>query len=396
MIKGTVRILLTNRSLSPPGGSETYLCTVARQLRLLGHDVTLYAPELGSLAGRMQQDGFAVVDSLFGLARPDVAHVQHATTAYRVRGHFPDLPMVFVSHSSVYDIEDVPLLAAPQAVVVLNDLVGRRVANSAWEENNSSIRLRQPIEIPFDDVALPALPSTPRRALLVATRAASLVPLLTEACEILGIELHQAGNLESLSDDLIPDMMKADIVFAVGRTALEAMALGRATFLLDDRGMGGYVDGSNYERIEASPFALFDAEPLSLPGLVSRMRLYDPALGRVSRELVRKFHDARRHAVDLVEIYRTAQAADINTATSPEPLYDLLSQQAEELFRLRASERSLRWGMALAERSLEETGTQLRHSQEELHRLYATRTFRWAKPFRSMRARLSSPASSDS
>jgi|GEM_PF-2731874 len=87
MIKGTVRILLTNRSLSPPGGSETYLCTVARQLRLLGHDVTLYAPELGPLAGRMQQDGFVVVDSLFGLARPDVAHVQHATTAYRVCEH---------------------------------------------------------------------------------------------------------------------------------------------------------------------------------------------------------------------------------------------------------------------------------------------------------------------
>jgi hypothetical protein len=389
-----MKVLLTNRALSTPGGSETYLRTVARQLRLLGHDVVLYAPEQGSVADQLRHEGFTLVDTLRGLPRPDVAHVQHATTAYRVRGHFPDLPMVFVSHSSVFDIEDVPLMASPQLVVTLNDLVGRRIKNSAWGDKKSSIRLSQPIEIPHDDPALPALPEHPRHALLVGVRTDPIAPVLAAACDELGIALQHAGDREHLVDDLTPLMMEADIVFAVGRTSLEAMALGRAAFLLDDRGMGGFVDGSNYARVEASAFAAFDDEPVSVAGLVGRIGYYTPDLGRVSRELARKFHDARRHAGELVEVYRSAMAKGVDANESPLPLFDLLSQQSEDLFRLQWSERVVRWQLAEAERSTIEAHVQLAHLEAELGRLHATRTLRWTKPLRSLYQRLTSRSSS--
>ncbi len=42
-----MRIVAAAYSLAGAGGSETYLVTVADYLQRLGHDVWLYAPELG-------------------------------------------------------------------------------------------------------------------------------------------------------------------------------------------------------------------------------------------------------------------------------------------------------------------------------------------------------------
>ena len=151
-----MRVLLTTRALAQPGGSETYLVTVARELRALGHELTIYSPELGSIAQRMRAEGFEVLDSLDGCPLPDVAHVQHATTAFRVRGRFPELPMVFVSHSSIYDIENVPALASPQAVVVLSDVVGRRVRAGAWADTGTVVAHA------YTGVAEPNLSADPR------------------------------------------------------------------------------------------------------------------------------------------------------------------------------------------------------------------------------------------
>jgi hypothetical protein len=421
-----MRVLLMTRALDQPGGSETYLATVARGLRALGHEQIIYSPEHGIMAHRLQVEGFEILDSLEFCPVPDVAHVQHATTAFRVRGHFPDLPMVFVSHSSVYDIEDVPLLVSPQAVVVLNDLVGRRVQASAWADAGKVVRLHQPIEIPFDDPALPVLPARPRRAVLLGHRTRPIAPILQMACEELGIELSQAGGHDSIMEDLTPVLMQADIVFGVGRSLLEGLALGRAGFVIDDRGMGGFVDAESYERLEAGAFATFDPEPTSVAGLMERIGRYEPSLGRVGRELVRKHHNVRLHARDLVETYRAAIDLGPPPKVLLEPLCALASQQAEDLFRLRQRDRDLQWAVAEIERQRADTEVarsvleasqrsleaELQRSERqradtevarsvleasqrsleaELQRIEETKTMRWSRPLREAHRRLAGP-----
>src|SRR5664280_16496 len=350
-----MRVLLTTRALDQPGGSETYLATVARGLRALGHEPIIYSPEHGIMAHRLRVEGFEILDSLEFCPVPDVTHVQHATTAFRVRGRFPGLPMVFVSHSSLYDIEDVPLLASPQAVVVLSDVVGRRVQAGAWADTGKVVRLHQPIVTPHDDPALPGLPARPGRAVLLGLRTGPIAPLLQTACEALGIELTQAGGHGAIMEDLTPVLMQADIVFAVGRSLLEGLAVGRAGFLIDDRGMGGFVDAESYERFEAGAFATFDPEPTSVAGLVERIGRYQPSLGRVGRELIRQHHGVRQHARDLVETYRAAIDLGPPPKVLLEPLCALVSQQAEELFRLQQRDRALQWAVAEIERQRADT-----------------------------------------
>ncbi len=421
-----MHVLLTTRSLTRPGGSETYLVTVARALRALGHDLTIYAPELGATAHRLRGEGFEVLDSLDACPVPDVAHVQHATTAYRLRGRFPDLAMVFVSHSSLYDIEDVPALASPQAVVVLSDVVGRRVKSSAWADTGVVVRLRQPIVIPHDDFALGALPARPSRAVLLGFRTGPTAPLLQAACDALGIELSQSGGFDTSVDDLNPVLMQNDIVFAVGRTLLEGLAVGRAGFLIDDRGIGGFVDAESYDRFEAGAFATFDPEPTTVGRLIERIERYEPSLGQVGRELVRQHHGARQHARDLVEVYRSAIELGPPPKVLLEPLCTLASQQAEALFRFEASDRQMQWAVAASERqrsvveaaraALEEGQRKmeaelLQHERQsaeanralsaleesqrslatELQRINQTKTMRWSRPLRHAYRRIARP-----
>ena len=393
-----MRVLLTTRALAQPGGSETYLVTVARELRALGHELTIYSPELGAIAQRLRAEGFEVLDSLDGCPLPDVAHVQHATTAFRVRGRFPELPMVFVSHSSIYDIENVPALASPQAVVVLSDVVGRRVRAGAWADTGTVVRLRQPIVTPHDDPALPALPAQPGRAVLLGIRTGPIAPLLESACEALGIELRQAGGHDTIVDDLTPELMRADIVFAVGRTLLEGMALGRAGFLIDDRGMGGFVDADSYEAFEAGAFATFDPEPTTVDGLIDRIGQYRPSLGQVGRELVRRHHSARWHACELVETYRTAIDLGPPPKVLLEPLCALASRQADELFGLRQRDRAQQWAVVESERrradaevAREALDVTRRMLEAELQRIGETKTMRWSRPLREAYRRLAGP-----
>ncbi len=350
-----MRVLMTTRALAQPGGSETYLATVARELRSLGHEPIIYSPVHGTMAHRLRVEGFELLDTLDICPVPDVTHVQHATTAFRVRGRFPDLPMVFVSHSSLYDIEDVPILALPQSVVVLSDVVGRRVQASAWADTGKVVRLHQPIAIPHDDPALPALPARPGRGVLLGARTGPIAPLLQAACDALGIELGQAGGPDMIRENLSPVLMQADIVFGVGRTLLEGLALGRAGFLIDDRGMGGFIDAENYARFEAGAFATFDPEPTSVAGLIERIERYEPSLGRVGRELIRQHHRARQHALDLVEAYRAAIELGPPPKILLEPLCALASQQADDLFLLQRRDRAIQWAVAESERQRADT-----------------------------------------
>jgi hypothetical protein len=61
-----------------------------------------------------------------------------------------------------------------------------------------------------------------------------------------------AGSSLSDPEDVIPQY---DVVFAVGRCALEALACGCAVILVDHHGLGGIVTLDNFERLRERNFA---------------------------------------------------------------------------------------------------------------------------------------------
>jgi hypothetical protein len=383
-----VKILIGTRGLVAHGGSQSYVETAVAELRQLGHRVVVYSPNLGHVAGRLRSTGVEVVGSLDDVGAVDVAHVQHASTAFSVRARFPRLPMVYVCHSSVLDIEDPPALAAPQIVVVLSNLVARRLAASAVAGSTEIVRLRQPVALAFREDGMVPIRDSPRRAVYAGRRSPAFETFLGSVCSQLGVELEWIGGTSDSVDDLTPAFMRSDIVFAVGRTLLEAMALGRAGFVLDERGSGGFVTQESYQGIEDGAFAAFDPKPMTERSLVDDLRGYDVSIGRIGYELVRTHHSARSHARDLVETYSAAIEADPPADVDTADLLRALGDSSERRFQLENVGRLRAWRSAATEHWLDEARQRVAAVEDELRALRADGSTKRLRPLRLLYSRL--------
>jgi hypothetical protein len=383
-----VEILMSTRALVAHGGSQSYVETVVTELRQMGHRVVVYSPNLGRVAGRLRSTGVEVVDSLDDVGSVDVAHAQHVPTAFFVRARFPRLPMVYVCHSSALDIEDPPLLAAPQILVALSNLVARRLAASAIADSTEIVRLHQPIALAFREDGMIPIRDVPRRAVYAGRRSPTFETFLGSVCSQLGVELEWIGGASDSVDDLTPAFMRSDIVFGVGRTLLEAMALGRAGFVLDERGSGGFVTQESYERIEDGAFAAFDPTPMTEQSLVEQLRGYDPSTGRIGSELVRTHHSARSHTSGLVETYAAAIDADPPADIDPADVLRALGDSSERRFQLENAARMRAWRTTATEHRLDDALQRAVAVEDELRALRANGSTSRPHPLRRLYSRL--------
>ena len=236
-------------------------------------------------------------------------------------------------------------------MVTLNERVAGRQRAAAGLE---VVRLHQPIDVPFTDPDVFTLPDRPRYGLLMAHRAGLVHRELAEACEARGIELRTVGGPGERVDDLTPYFMDADIVFAVGRTVLEGMSFGRAGFVIDDRGSGGFVTPETYQDLEAHGFVRSDPEPISARLLGEQLDRYEPSFGRSALEQVRRNHSSRVHARDLVRTYEEAVAAGPPPAVEAADALVAHADAVEEHFRLEFTLRNAEWRRSAMERRAHE------------------------------------------
>jgi hypothetical protein len=357
-----MRILCTNQSLDARGGSESYLETIAPALRQLGHDVELFSPECGAVAARLRDDAFVVHEHSDDL-RPtyDVVHAQHASTALTIRSSLPTVPMVFASHSWFFEIEDAPAEALPTAIIVFNDIVGDRARASTLGHRVPVHRLTQPITVGTRDTGRVKIRERATHAFALARNLSTRVGPLREACRNAGIELEVIGRDDTPVDDPRTLMMDADVVFASGRTILEALALGRAAFVYDETGCAGFVTEASYPRLEACGFT---PEAGTGEELSTALRSYDPLLGTVGRELVVRHHAAQRHAVALLDIY--GAAASPPDAPAPPDVLSRLGTVTQQLFRAQLDASSATWEAAGARRYVQDLEDRLHHARDRL------------------------------
>ena len=313
-----MKILMTNNALAERGGSESYLETVSAELRRLAHEVVFFSPICGATAGSLRRDGFEVFADVADLPDDvDVIHGQHANAVALVRERFARLPLVFASHSWFVSIEDPVAELGAGAFVAFNDMVRRRLAAHAATQGKTIVRLTQPVPVSFADAARDRIGVVPRRAVLVSRRMTLQPARIAKACAALGLEFDWIGREDREAADPQAEMRACDIVFASGRSALEAMAAGRAVVVVEEGGASGWVSEPSYAALEADGFTGLDGEPEEdLELLLGR---YSQDLGTQARSLVVRHHAAQHHAAALVEIY-TAVADTAPTTVAPESL----------------------------------------------------------------------------
>jgi hypothetical protein len=369
-----VRILCTNQALDRRGGTESYLETIAPELRALGHTVELFCLRGGPVADRLRARGFAVHEEAGTLAADyDAIHAHHASAALAVRARFPDVPLVFVAHSWFLELEIPPAEIAPGALVGLNDAVVERLRATLAGETVPVHRLTQPVTIRTDDTRVDVR-HRPRRALALSRHLGTRLEPLRAACAGLGIELEQLGGVGRDVEDPETAIRNADLVLGSGRAILEAMALARAACVFDERGGAAWVTDATYPALEAVGFTarLGSGDDVDLPALLAD---YQRSYGVTARDLAVRNHAAPQHAAALVALYRDAAP---RWSPAPPASLDRLAELTQEVFDLQHSLGIDRWERVRTEH-------RLRVLQDELDAIWNSASWRLTRPLRSLR-----------
>jgi hypothetical protein len=312
-----MRFVLANRHLLAAGGTEVHLVTIAEHLQRLGHEVLLFAPELGPFADHARRRGLEVHDNPRELpAACDIVFAQDGIVAPELAQRYPQALMIFRICGDVFDFQLPPQLdGLVDLIVVLSDRY-RRLAE-ACAVKVPVLRLRAPIDIDRL-VPLGTIRERPERAVLLGNYPAR-DELVHEVWGSRGVEVRRVGA-DAQSYDVAAAVADADIVVAKARAALDAMACGRAVYVYDVFGGDGWVTPESYPALEADNFAgqatdrIIDAATLA-----DDLGGYRQEMGVVNRDLVLQHHSARDHVIALLSAIgeRTPQGR------SPAPLKEV-------------------------------------------------------------------------
>jgi glycosyltransferase involved in cell wall biosynthesis len=316
------RILIANVTLGGRTGTEVVTRDLALGLQARGHRVSVYAPgPRGPLADELLERGVPVVADLGDAPeRPEIVHGHHSVETVEALDWAPAARGVFVCHD--------------RTAAHSTPLRHRRILRFVAVDHYCLQRLRDDWAVPADrtrvilnavDLARlrprPPLPARPARALVFSHYASPLThpDVIRAACEPLGIRVDVAGGRAGMV--IVPEERLADydLVFAKGRSALEAMAVGTAVVLCDASGMGPTITTGEVHRLRQWNFgARLLTERLDGARLAREIERYDPveaaAVSRVIRETASL--DA---ALDEYEAVYREVLADVVPPASPAP-----------------------------------------------------------------------------
>ncbi len=254
IMKKNLRILFTNNKLSDRAGSELVVLDLATEFRRRGHFPVAYSSVHGRVADELRQACIPVVSDLSKLGEPpDIIHGQHHIEAMTAMLHFPGTPAIYACLGWLPWQESPPKFSNIRKYIAVGELTRESIVTSC--------------AIPRDDIAIipnfvdlkkfgikKALAKKPLSAAIfdnTVTARSGYAQTVRMACQranipridVIGIA---SGNASNSPEKLLGSY---DIVFAVGRSALEAMCMGCAVIVSNPMGAHGMIVPENVDAI---------------------------------------------------------------------------------------------------------------------------------------------------
>ncbi|MDT5159194.1 MAG: hypothetical protein QOH51_3551 [Acidobacteriota bacterium] len=300
-----LRVLITNYVMSNWTGTELFARELALELLRRGHTPIVYTTQIGELGQRLRDATIPVTDDLNTLpAPPDIIHGQHHVETMTALLHFNEAPALFYCHGWLPWEERPPRHPRIYRYVAADDTCRDRLT---WEGGIALERTR----VILNSVDLerfkprPPLPAKPRRALVFSNDALEHASVVREACERAGVSLDVAGKDSGrVFEEPEKILGRYDLVFAKGRSALEALAVGAAVVLCDAVGRGPLVTSqevASLRRLNFGVRALQDE--LSAEALFREISRYDAADAAEVSQKVRADADRGRAFDEIVSLY---------------------------------------------------------------------------------------------
>jgi len=316
-----LKILLTNHHLLDFTGSEVFTFTIADYLKKNGHDVTVYSKYSDRIRRYFDLRQIPIVDDLAKLngKRFDVAHVHHNLNALEVRNFCQNVPIVFLSHGVLPFLEQPPLIDIHiSKFLAVSEEVKNNLISKLADKN--AVDIFRNIIDPYIFSPTSKIHKEPRNALVLSNRIdPSTEHIIREACNTLNIKCMFVGSRFGEIDYIqVPRYINhADIVFSLGRGAIEAMMCARIPLVYDYLGGDGLVTPSNFDDIMKCNFSgRSNKIKFSVDSLVEEIRQYKDEYGEELCKIACSYYGADTKIHELVEIYHNAIKIDVPPLTS--------------------------------------------------------------------------------
>ena len=304
-----MNILITQHSLQQRGGTEMYVYDLARKLIKNRHRVVVYSTQLGKLAHDLMVATVPVVDDLAKVqVRPDIIHGQHGFEVLTALLHFPNTPAVYVLHDWAWIFDKPPLLNRIRKYIAVDETCfDRLVVREGIPENRATI-LQNAVDLNRFAPRTP-LPEKPKRALVFSNYASnSSIDIIRAACDGVGLSVDltgaQAGNSTEHPEQLLS---RYDLVFAKGRCAREALAVGCAVIVSDAQGIGQMVTSQNVACLARLNFGRrLLTSGHSMETTITELQKYDAQDAAEASGYIRENFGLDELVDRMVDIYRQA------------------------------------------------------------------------------------------
>lgn len=308
-----LRILFTNNTLRHRAGSEMVVLDLTKQLRKMGHLPVAYSSDLGPVAEDLKRNCIPVLNDLRDLGFvPDVIHGQHHLDAMTAMLHFPETPAVYVCHGWIPWEETPPVFPNIQRYIAVSELTAEKLRTTNGVAADQISIVRNAIDL--DRFRKKLIAPVPLSAAIFSNYvgAGPFQDLVRGACKKSGIDTldvigGRSGNAVRNPEDVL---VNYDLVFAIGRSALEAMATGCAVIVASPDGLAGMVDQNNVEDWSKHNFALAILDPVRLSEqcLVEEIRKYRPGAIEATSDHIRRHNSLDQAAGHYLTLYREAIA----------------------------------------------------------------------------------------
>lgn len=338
-------ILLTNHHLDNFAGSELFTLGLAEELLRRKYSVYVYSPIFGSVAKKMEQIGIVVTDNLTSLSEIsfDIIHAQHNVTAILARSIFPDVPMVFMSHGLLPELEQVPSidLGILQYIAVSEEIMEHMQLDFAINKDRINI-VRNFVDFNKFKITKPVNKKLLNVLIISNHFSDDLKHLVQSVTEELRLNLVHIGLPDNPVDNVEDYINDSDLVITLGRGALESMACGRNVIIYDMHGGDGMVTEENFYDLRRNNFSgRRKAIQYNYEDLKSELLKYDFNRGYVLRDLILKENSIEKNVDQIEKIYNSiltdSTSSDLKYKQLFNELYFLENTVANYYFSLKST-----------------------------------------------------------
>jgi hypothetical protein len=275
-----MKILITNHQLKERGGSELFALEIGLALQARGHEVCLFSTLAGTISTAAEAAGLAFVqDPAMCPFQPDVIHGQHHLETMAALTRWPGVPGIYFLHGAT------PWEEHPPKHPRLRKYLGTSPRFGWWIARECGVAAEDvgTVRNFFD----PAKFSQVRPADLRSNRAAvfhnTMDPdgkpfaAIRQACEAQGLKLDGIGSrFGKLTNQPEIDLLEYDVIFAGGRSGIEAMACGCTVIPVTKEQAAQRIHSGNYPEMADRNFtAETNDPPLSVEQILTELRAID-------------------------------------------------------------------------------------------------------------------------